>query len=589
MHASTFFSDLSSAVDPSFAGFGIEPSNLFSFTGQEEPNTLTLNLLRNLKSYRGKPPHIRLGGNTQDNMIYKESQHQWTWIWNPSPTGQGRVKSDSMLIGPRFFEAANRLPRGTPITWGLNLAYEQPDDYIERITTMARLVVEKCTNLRLGSFEIGNEPDLYLQNGFRRGSWGGQVYAQQWLDRASAIFEQVLQPNNLTSQFFETAATASTIGTDFQIHDLMNFDISAPPAQLTQASAAAGFVSSWNQHDYYYYIGVSSGPLTLSRFMQLQTTEDQFAAWAIQVQQAVQTGKPYALREMGLVGPIGMAGVTDVFGAALWTLNFLLYTASLNISSVQLHMTDNSNASAWQPIEMYGRGPHVRPLYYGVAAFDQVLGPTCTARVRACETVQESSLDGYEGFIRAYVVYQGGENAEIASVVAINAKPANVSEADKQSLTVRVKLPKALAGKALHLAYLTGPGADAAKDTVWNGISYEESGDGTPTQVSSDDPTVQVGHDGTVTLTVRDSEAVVANLGGKVGASVIQVNEAACPAAVSSGTPSPSLTGNASPTPENGHEDDSGSGTNCLALTRSSVIVSLVAAIHLVFITLQVF
>lgn len=43
-------------VDRSFAGFGIEPSNLFSFTGGSDTNSLSVNLLENLGKYTGELP-----------------------------------------------------------------------------------------------------------------------------------------------------------------------------------------------------------------------------------------------------------------------------------------------------------------------------------------------------------------------------------------------------------------------------------------------------------------------------------------------------------------------------------------------------
>ncbi|KAI0006973.1 glycoside hydrolase family 79 protein [Xylariaceae sp. FL0662B] len=509
----------SDAVDPSFAGFGIEPSNLFSFTGTSKPNTLTFNLLDNLANYTGKPPHMRIGGNTQDYMIFQESQNKWAWVKNPDQAGEGQFKSNSMLIGPRFFEAANRFPLGTTVTWGLNLAYDQ-SDYIDQITTVAKQVIDRCPNLRLTSFEIGNEPDLYLQNGFRTGEWGGSVYTQQWLNRVSAVYEQVLKPNNLPSNFFEAAATASTIGTNFEIKDLTGFKL-----DIQANGSSDSYLSSWNQHDYYYYLGVSTYSLTLEHLMQLSTTEEQFAAWEQQIAQSRKTPYPYALREMGVVGPIGLAGITDVFGAALWTLNFLMYGASLGISSVGLHMTDNSNASAWQPVEMYGRQPFVRPLYYGIAAFDQAIGASCTAQV-AQENLTQSPA-GYDGFIRAYSVYQ---NKQLASVVVVNGKMANTSQTDKASITVQVQLPTSVAGQTLHLSYLTNEGADATKGTTWNGISFEQSGDGKPTQVSDEDKTVTINDDGSATFSVRDSEAVVANLGKRIGTGQEDANLTACAA-----------------------------------------------------------
>lgn len=503
-------SDISSPIDHSFAGFGIESSNLFSFTGGAQPNTLTINLLNNLAGYAGKPPHIRIGGNTQDYMIFQETQNEWSWVNNPSPVGRGVFKPDSMLIGPRFFEAANRLPKGTTVTWGLNLAYEQ-DHFIDKITTMANQALSNCPNLNITSFEIGNEPDLYAQNGFRIGPWGGQIFTQEWLARASAIYTQVLLPKGIPSNFFEAAATASTIGTDFQIANLVNFGVSA----AATAGSPTPYLSVWNQHDYYYYIGVSGYPLTLSHLLTLRTTEDQFAAWKAQVEQAAQTPYPYALREMGIVGPIGLEGVTDVFGAALWTLNFLLYTASLGVRSVGLHMTDTSNASAWLPVPMYGREPHVRPLYYGVAAFDQVIGGESCTETQIAQYQIIGGLAGYEDLVRAYTVYQEGH---LASVVVVNGKMANTSLESKDNVTVQLQLPASMAGQIVYLSYLTSAGADATADTTWNGISFEKSGDGTPTTVDNSQQTVPIANDGMVSFSLRDSEAVVASLGKRVGA-----------------------------------------------------------------------
>ncbi|ETS76218.1 hypothetical protein PFICI_11605 [Pestalotiopsis fici W106-1] len=512
-------SHASAAINPSFAGFGIEPSNLFSFTGTDVPNLLTFNLIQNLVSYTDKAPHIRIGGNTQDYQVFNEHQTQWTWVKNHNAVGQGVFPSDHMVIGPRYFEAANRFPAGTPVTWGLNLAYAQ-DDWPEQITTMASQVFENCPNLDLVSIEVGNEPDLYLKNGFRSGEWNGKIYTEQWLERVGVLYEQVLRPRNITSAFFEPACTASTIGTTFRIVDLVGFGIDG-----LANNSNASFITSWNQHDYYYFVGVSTYRLTLAHFQRLSTVEDQFTAWAEQVGQAHDTLYPYALREMGLVGPVGLEGITDTFAAALWTLNFLLYAATLGVSGVQFHMTDNSAASAWQPVKIADREPFVRPLYYGYAAFDQVIGPTCTARVASID-VTDQLLGDYDGYVRVYAVYQ---DEKWHSLVVINSMPNNVSQASQSGLGVIVRLPRRLTGKMVHLAYLSGPGSDATTNTTWNNIEYESSGDGTPTPIDDglSGKSFQVGVDGTINIDVRDSQAVVVNLRWRVGEG-LRADDKAC-------------------------------------------------------------
>jgi Glycosyl hydrolase family 79 C-terminal beta domain len=502
----------SQIIGPSYAGFGIEPSNLYSYTGGSESNVLSLNLLNNLANYTGAPPHLRIGGNTQDYMIYVPSHDSYDVSPNPNPVGQGDFPPDHLIFGPRYFEVLDRFPTRTPITYGLSLAYSETD-YIDRIVASAEAARTGLNNVQLVSFEIGNEPDLYLQNGFRTGQWDGQVYTNQWLDRASAVYQQVLQPNGIASNFFEPACTASTIGTSFMITDLASFGITD-----TNGSANS-FISSWNQHNYYYYIGVSPHALTMERFTDLSTTITQFRDWKTQVQQAFDTGYSYDLREMGVVGPIGYAGITDTFAASLWTLNFFLYAAGLNISSVQMHMTDNSNASAWQPIPYYADHPFIRPNYYGFAAMAQLIGRGCSTQVIGIPI--ETFPDGYQDRIGIYNTYQEGK---LAAIVFINTVVANASD-PKGSLTIDISLPD-FSGQTLHLSYLTADGADSTEGTTWNGISYDESGDGSPTIVKSDTRNITIGDNGSVSVEVRDSQAVVANIGSVIGSTPTATNVA---------------------------------------------------------------
>jgi Glycosyl hydrolase family 79 C-terminal beta domain len=500
-------SGASAIVPPSFAGFGIEPSNLYSFTGGHDENLLTKNLLQNLADYTGVPPHLRIGGNTQDYMTYKPDLNDYLVQYNPDPVGQGAYASDLMFIGPRYFEVLNRLPAGTPITFGLNLAYQQ-SDYINQMTTMAEQAVDRLTDVNLVSFEVGNEPDLYFENGFRPNpQWSASLYAQEWLERANAVWERVLKPKGMKSNFFEPAATASTlssIGTSFEISNLDRLG-------LTQNAIDSPdpLIAQWNQHDYYYYIGVSEYLITQDHFLTLSTTNDQFAAWVTQTQQAHQTGYRYALREMGVVGPIGLHEITDVFGAALWSLNFLFYAATLNISMVGMHMTENSNASAWQPTDHYGNPPFVRPNYYAFVAFDQTIGPTCQAQIGS--HVLHNQPEEYSGRLAVYSVYQDGT---LGSIVLINSKPSNTSETNKDSMIFALTLDKQFAGQVLYLSFLTNNGADAFHGTTFNGVSYEESGDGTATVMDDQYRTVTINDDGTINIMVRDTQALVANIGG---------------------------------------------------------------------------
>lgn len=501
--------DASDYINPSFAGFGIEPSNLFSFTGGDQINQFSIKLLQNLADYSGAPPHIRLGGNTQDYMLFEADNQRFAWNANKNSQAQGTKAADAMIIGPNYFTALDRFPKDTPVTFGLNMAYME-SDWETRITDMAKAAIDGMKNVKLYSFEVGNEPDLWLQNMFRAGAWSGSTYTTQWLDRCEVVYERVLKNANLPSSFFEAPATASTIGTTFEIAQLVDDGI-------MEGRNGDNFLATWNQHDYYYFIGVTPTPLTLDELMDLDTTNVQFKYWEKQVGIALKTGLPYVLREMSSVGPIGMPFVSDVFGAALWTMNFFLYAASIGISSVQMHMTDNSNASAWQPIPMYGRDTSfVRPQYYAHAAVAQIIGNgNGTTQIKTERTSDVGA--GYDGRIRVYSAYA---NDKLQSVTMINAKQVNASTSTKGSFTFNLNLGSENANKEVFISYLTAPGADSQTDVTWNGMKYDDI-TGESSAVDSTVVVTSTDGSGKITVPVRDSEAVVANIGNQLGVNAV--------------------------------------------------------------------
>lgn len=250
--------------------------------------------------------------------------------------------------------------------------------------------------------------------------------------------------------------------------------------------------------------------------MDLDGTNTQFAYWEKQVGIGLDTGLPYVLREMSSVGPIGMHGVSDVFGAALWTLNFFCYTASLNISSVQMHMTDNSNASAWQPISMYGRDPFVRPQYYAHAAMAQIVGNgNSTTQIGSLAV---SSVTGeYKGRIRAYTAYANGD---LQSVILINSMQANASDGNKGSFTFNLNLGSSNKNKNVYLSTLTADGADSESGILWNGITFAD-GSGKASVSDSSVTMKRTDGSGKVSISVRDSQAVVANINWLLGSNAV--------------------------------------------------------------------
>lgn len=223
---------------------------------------------------------------------------------------------------------------------------------------------------------------------------------------------------------------------------------------------------------------------------------------------------------MADVGPVGQVGISDTFGAALFTFNFFLYTAGLGIASVEFHMTDTSYASPWQPIQMdtFNTPPHVRSSYCAWAAMAQLIGPSCNTQVIGLPI--NSFPSGYDGRLAAYTSYTDGK---LASLVMINTLQSNASNPSPGHVGFTFHIPDA-AGEVVYLSYLTAPGADSTNGTTWNGISYEISGDGSPTVINTKVDSIRVPNNGTFTVQVRDSQAIIANRGSVLGSSASVVN-----------------------------------------------------------------
>jgi hypothetical protein len=248
----------------------------------------------------------------------------------------------------------------------------------------------------------------------------------------------------------------------------------------------------------------------------MDKTNDQFTYWRKQVGIALGTGLPYALREMSNAGPLGLQDISDTFAAAIWTLNFFLYAATLDISSVGMHMTDNSYASAWQPITIDGKQPYVRPSYYAHVAMAQIIGNGNGTTQIGDIPVKDVGKD-YKGRIRAYAAYA---QDHLQAVVLINAKPAFKADAPAPGFIFKLNLGEENGNKNIYISYLTAPGAESQRDTKFNGMVFSS----TTGETIIDDKNAYIlrtSPAGIASISVRDTEAVVVNIGSLLGRNAV--------------------------------------------------------------------
>jgi hypothetical protein len=191
----------------------------------------------------------------------------------------------------------------------------------------------------------------------------------------------------------------------------------------------------------------------------------------------------------------------------------------------------------------------------------QIIGRGCATRVAALTVTGQPAM--YDNRIVGYMSYNQGA---LSSIILINTVIANVSDSAKNSLTIDLSLPD-FSGQTLYLSYLTADGADAKHGATWNGTSYEKSGNGTPTKVDEAVHTVVVSSNGAATVTLRDSQAVVANIGSYVGTNAANQTACAALARVSRDAASPMSTSSASSSTQS-------SAASSMRLSSSTSILS---------------
>jgi hypothetical protein len=176
---------------------------------------------------------------------------------------------------------------------------------------------------------------------------------------------------------------------------------------------------------------------------------------------SVAKGLPYVIGETNSIACQGLAGVSDVFGAAVWSVDYALYAASLNVSRMYWHMGTGYRYAAWQATQNGTTAPGPRPLYYGNWLVATALGDS---DAQVVPIVNTTSLAGY-------AIYSSKRHrSELKSVVLVNMEVFNsTSSPATQRSSVDFALPKSLGGKNSRVSVrrLTAAGAE-----VRDGIAF---------------------------------------------------------------------------------------------------------------------
>lgn len=197
---------------------------------------------------------------------------------------------------------------------------------------------------------------------------------------------------------------------------------------------------------------------------------------------------------------------TDLYGtlgAALWTLDFLLYGMSIGIARVSMQLGTNFRMSAWQPVDDK-RPKAVHGNYYGLIAGAAFVGGDGDLQVRPLDAV-----DGHPDIV-GYAGYHGGKLSKIA---VLNLDVWNGGTADRPAKDVAL----AQLGddvNEVRVSRLTAPlGATADTGITWAGKRWTAENNGTEYADGEKPVTIDV-QDGAPArnVVVKASEAVMVEI-----------------------------------------------------------------------------
>lgn len=281
---------------------------------------------------------LRLGGNLSEYTV---------WTPDASPA-RPAVRFQAIGPDPSSGKKITRVPvtpeavrnlrdfldaTGWRAIYGLNLAMADH----RRIAEEARFVAATL-GPRLIAFQIGNEPDHYVMNGLRLAGYDFDDYFAEW----KAAHDAVLQ----------TVPSAKFAGPD------VAEDLTWVARFAKVAPASVAMLTGHR-----YAEGPPSDPsVTLEKLL---APDSLFIRRMAETEAIARDARiPFVMTETNSCFKAGKEGVSDVFGSALWAVDYFLQLAACGARGAYFH----GGANGWYTPIAGGSGrPFVaRPIYFGL-------------------------------------------------------------------------------------------------------------------------------------------------------------------------------------------------------------------------------
>ena len=410
---------ISRPVPPGFVGLSLETSAPVGYAGTD-PRALNpqfIALVRGLAP--GQSPVIRIGGDSTEG----------TW-WPAAGVAQGGGGGLNYRITPTWLAVVHALAArmNARLILGVNLEADNA-----RLAGAEARAFERGIGRRyIAGFELGNEPEVY-------GHFG-------WYKDAAGVWIRGRRPSyDFNSYLGDFARISAALPTDLPLVGPASGGprwLTGLPRFLARERRIA--IATYHRYPLHRCFLTRASPAypTIPHLLTPHAS-----SWpATSLRQAVAVahahGIPLRSDELNSVSCSGKAGVSNVFAAALWSVDTLFHMAQVGVDGVNIHTFPGARYAPFSFTRVGGRWrATVWPLYYGLTLFARTAPPG--SRLLATTAGGPSTLRTWATQARDGTV----------RVVLIN---------DAQGATVSATVsPPAGAGRIATVQHLVAPGAAA--------------------------------------------------------------------------------------------------------------------------------
>ncbi|KAF7358555.1 Glycoside hydrolase family 79 protein [Mycena venus] len=393
-------SDDAPVVTGDLLSFSIGPDRWLDWAGNTSRNEFFYNALNNLVKFTGTSPSIRIGALGGDPVNYNPNLEFVQNVYGEPSVIIPYPEPSSMVVGLGYYQAAQFLPAGTKVTWGVNLV----DRNLTAVYLESKAIIEafaspafKEANITLDFLEVGNEPDLYVFHGYRSADYNFSVYLEEWTTLASNVTKAADLAGSKTRFWGGVfAGPAWTNLTGFTAANLLDSGI------LT--SEPGSFITAISQH-LYSGLDFSGNISVLNQLMSKATIRSNLTAFVPDIKATRAKGLDYVLGETNSYAVHGAANVSNAAGAALWALDYTLSASQIGISKLFFEGGIGYKYNLLQPVTLTRSildgiplatplPPHIQPTYYAAIVLAEAIGDS--GNTQAVElAIEDDSITGY--------------------------------------------------------------------------------------------------------------------------------------------------------------------------------------------------